>query len=71
MSTFHIDYHGQLVAVSQESADCFLVSLPNKAMQLVRKQDSDGADIWFEKDTDNETPETAELGAAIEVVLGS
>ncbi|SJZ78565.1 hypothetical protein SAMN04488128_1011586 [Chitinophaga eiseniae] len=71
MSTFHIDYHGQLIAVSQESADNFLVALPNKTMRLVRKQDSDGADYWFEKDTDNETPETAELGAAIEVVISS
>ncbi|RBL89562.1 hypothetical protein [Chitinophaga flava] len=69
MSTFHIDYHGQLVPVSQESANTFLVALPNRPIMLVRKQDSDGADIWFEKDTDNETPETAELGTAIETKL--
>lgn len=71
MSTFHINYHGQLIAVSQESADNFLVALPNRTMRLVRKQDSDGADYWFEKGTDNETPETAELGAAIDVVMSS
>lgn len=71
MSTFHITYHGQQIAVSQESPDIFLVALPEKKIQLQRKEDNEGADHWFEQGSDNETEETAALGTAIEVVLAA
>lgn len=66
MSTFHIQLHGHEIGVTRQDENIFIVRLPEKTIHLLRKQDNEGANHWFEEGKDNETTQTSELGAAIE-----
>ncbi|MGO4294507.1 hypothetical protein [Chitinophaga sp. RAB17] len=69
MSTFHIQLHDHEIGVSRQDENVFIVRLPEKTIHLLRRQDNEGANHWFEEGKDNETSLTAELGAAIETWL--
>ncbi|MBO9152071.1 hypothetical protein ACFOTA_07625 [Chitinophaga sp. GCM10012297] len=71
MNTFQISYSNMNVPVYREEEDLFVVTLPGKTLYLLRKEDNEGASHWFEEGSDNETPETKEIGIAIEMVAMS
>jgi hypothetical protein len=66
MNTFQITYSNMNVPVYREEEDLYVVTLPGKTLYLLRKEDNEGASHWFEEGADNETPETLEIGIAIE-----
>lgn len=69
MTTFDINYDNRTVTVEQLGKEHYKVLLPVKTLHLTLKQDNEGANHWFEDDTDNETPVTKALGEAIELHL--
>lgn len=71
MSTLQITYNNTAVPVHREEEDVYMVALPGKTFYLLRKEDNEGASHWFEEGADNETPETIELGIAIEQAMMS
>jgi hypothetical protein len=66
MITFTIDHNNEQITVIQSSQCHFKVERPGGKILLLLKQDNEGADHWFEDGTDNETPETKAIGAAID-----
>ncbi|ASZ11834.1 hypothetical protein KTO58_15710 [Chitinophaga pendula] len=69
MDIFHIDYNNTTVKVEHASKDRFVIHLPGKRTEIILKQDNEGANHWFEDGSDNETPESHQLGVAIETYL--
>lgn len=69
MSTFSVKRQDQSIEVNQQGKDRFTVQLPGKTLELLLKQDNEGANHWFEAGTDNETEESKEIGVAIETHL--
>jgi hypothetical protein len=69
MNTFTIDHMNSQLTVEQEDKRRFKVQLPSKTIVLFLKQDNEGANHWFEDGTDNETPETKDIGMAIDNYL--
>ncbi|QHS58566.1 hypothetical protein [Chitinophaga agri] len=69
MSTFTIDHKDSQLTVEQSDKRRFKVALPGRTIVLFLKQDNEGANHWFEDGTDNETPETKEIGQAIDNYL--
>lgn len=69
MNIFHIRYRNGDIQTEQQGNDTFTVHLDNRKLNLLRKQDNEGDNHWFEEGTDNETAETRELGVAIETYL--
>lgn len=66
MSEFQVNVGGHEIGVTQSDEHTFIVRLPDKTIHLVRKQDNEGANHWFEEGKDNETPQLSDLGTAIE-----
>lgn len=66
MSTFQIQLQNHEIGVTRQDENTFIVRLPEKTIHLLRRQDNEGANHWFEEGKDNETTATSELGAAIE-----
>lgn len=71
MNTFHITHNNHNIPVYREEEDLYVVTLPGKTLYLLRKEDNEGATHWFEEGADNETPETKEIGLAIEQAVMS
>jgi len=69
MNTFTIDHNNSPLTIEQADKHRFKVDLPGKTLVLFLKQDNEGANHWFEDGTDNETPETKEIGMAIDNYL--
>lgn len=66
MSTFQIQLNNHEIGVTRQDENVFIVRLPEKTVHLLRKQDNEGANHWFEEGKDNETSQTSEIGAAID-----
>jgi hypothetical protein len=66
MSTFQIQLNNSEIGVTRQDENVFIVRLPEKTIHLLKRQDNEGANHWFEEGKDNETTQTSELGAAIE-----
>ena len=69
MNEFKIRVNGNEIGVVQLGEDTFRVRLPEKTIHLLRKEDDEGANHWFEEGMDNETSQLSELGTAIESYL--
>jgi hypothetical protein len=69
MSTFSINYQNNDLEVEQQGIDLFSVHLPGRTVQLLLKQDNEGANHWFEAGTDNESEQSKAIGVAIETHL--
>jgi hypothetical protein len=69
MNTFTIDHDNTQITVEQSDKRHFKVEMPGRTIVLLLKQDNEGANHWFEEGTDNETPETKEIGMAIDNYL--
>ncbi|TWV94369.1 hypothetical protein [Chitinophaga pinensis] len=69
MNTFTIDHKNSPLTIEQADKHRFKVALPGRTLVLFLKQDNEGANHWFEDGTDNETPETKEIGIAIDNYL--
>lgn len=69
MQTFSIRYNNSDIPVTKQGKGHYTVQLPGRDMQLLVKQDNEGAEHWFEEGTDNETEESKAFGIAIETYL--
>jgi len=70
---FHITYHELLIRVEQQDAGdntyTFTVHLPDDILHIQGKQDNEGAYRWLDADTNQETPESKEIGELIDLYL--
>jgi hypothetical protein len=66
MNTFQIQLQNHDIGVTRQDENTFIVRLPEKTIHLLKREDNEGANHWFEEGKDNETEQTSELGAAIE-----
>lgn len=69
MNTFKIDHNNDTVLVEQIDNTHFTVHLVGGDLNLVLKQDNEGANHWFEEGTENETDETSSIGVEIDTWL--
>ncbi len=74
-NTFEITYNNQSVEVEEKSSDqknnkLFIVHLSQKeSLELLLKQDNEGANHWFDSKTDQSTELTKQLGESIDAYL--
>jgi hypothetical protein len=67
MNTFLINYHNNSIQVHQQDESNFIIDRPQQQLHLILKEDNEGAFHWFEKNADNETEITKEIGTLIEI----
>lgn len=65
MNTFTIGHGDNTIRVEQQDKERFIVRLEERTIKLLKKEDNEGANHWFEEGCDNETPEAKALGNAI------
>lgn len=66
---FEINYNGKQVKIVREDHNHFVAQLDGKQLKLHMKQDNEGANQWFESDTEKATDEANEIGSSIDTYL--
>ena len=69
MTDFTIILGNQTLQAEQTDDNNFIVHIADKPQHIYVKQDNEGANHWFDARANNETPQTIELGKAIEAYL--
>lgn len=66
---FEVSYNGKQVKVTREDHNHFVAHVDGKELKLHMKQDNEGANQWFESDTEKATDEVNEIGSSIDTYL--
>ena len=66
---FEINYNGKPVKISREDHNHFVANVDGRQLKLHMKQDNEGANQWFESDTEKATDVASEIGSSIDTYL--
>jgi hypothetical protein len=68
-NNFEINYNGKPAHVERRDNQNFVIETDDKTLFLYFTQDNEGANKWFEKDTEKSNDEIKELGSLIDTYL--
>ncbi|HVX50476.1 MAG TPA: hypothetical protein VHB48_09965 [Chitinophagaceae bacterium] len=66
MESFIIMLGNRQINAVKTGAACFKVYMHDRVVEVMLKEDNEGANHWFDMAIDSETTESRELGKAIE-----
>jgi len=68
-NNFEVTYKGNAIKIEREDQQHFVAHVDGKALKLHVKQDNEGANQWFESDTEKATDAANEIGSSIDTYL--